>query len=189
MARDDQGREVVLFQNFTAQRVIRPGRVLFLESNTYTGIQRPGLMLDTRLNAAYLPTEQKLLFHSFRAANTFLPLADYYKEASEEEIREVLEHPLIMAEEPDALAVDPNQWFRKRFAMLRDSDILNRFSAATIRTKSEGHNVSVIVQSGKIVFPSDKDAAKRLLQFLNEELYKGPITEILYETNSKRQST
>ena len=30
--------------------------------------------------------------------------------------------------------------------------------------------------------------AKKLLQFLNEELFRGAITETLYETNSKREA-
>ena len=43
-------------------------------------------------------------------------------------------------------------------------------------------------RNGKIVFPSDKSAVKKILQFLNEELFRGAITETLYETNSKRQA-
>ena len=189
MARDNQGRELMLFQNFTGQRVVRPGRFLLLEFDTYTGVQRPGLILDEKLCAVYLSTERKLLFHNFRTVNTFLPLTEYYMEASEQEIREILEHPLIIAEDPDFLATSTDQWFRKRFAMLRDSGILNQFSAIEIEARSTGHNVTIAVQNGRIVFPAEKALAKRLLQFLNEEIYKGPITDNLYETNSKKQST
>jgi hypothetical protein len=38
----------------------------------------------------------------------------------------------------------------------------------------------------RIIFPSEKAPAKKLLQFLNEEIYIGAITDTLYETNSKR---
>ena len=186
MARDVQGEEMVLFQNFTRSRVIKPGRFLFLDGSTYNSVERPGLTLEMSLSAVYQPTERKLLFHSFRTVNTFLPLADFYQEASEQEIKEVLEHPLLAAEDPEATAADANQWFRRRFAMLRDSGILNEYSAAEIKLRSNGHNVSVIVSDGKIIFPANKADAKKVLQFLNEELYRGPITETLYETNSKR---
>ena len=188
MARNAQGEEVALFQNFTRSRVIRPGGFLFLDGNTYKSAERRGLTLDVALSAVYQPTERKLLFHNFRTVNTFLPLADFYQEASEQEIREVLDHPLLAAEDPDAAVGNANQWFRKRFAMLKDSGILDEYSAAAIQSRSDGHNVSIKVSNSKIVFPADKAEAKRVLQFLNEELYRGPITETLYETNSKREA-
>jgi hypothetical protein len=136
----------------------------------------------------YLHSDQKLLFHSFRTVNTFLPLADFYEEASEQQIREILEHKLLAAEDANALAVDSNQWFRKRFAMLRDSGVLDNFSARQIKARSTGYDVAIHISKGSIVFPADKAAAKKLLQFLNEELFRGAITKTLYETNSKREA-
>lgn len=187
-ARNDDGEEVVLFQNFSRSHVIRPGRFLFLQNNTYETTQRPGLTLDSKLSAVYEPAGRKLLFHNFRTVNTFLPLADFYEEASEQQIKEVLGHKLLAAEDADALATDANQWFRKRFAMLRDSGVLDAYSAKQIQARSKGYDVAIHVSKGKIVFPAERAAAKKLLQFLNEELFRGPITETLFETNSKREA-
>lgn len=186
--RGEDGLEVVLFQNFSRSHVIQPGRFLFLQNDTYESSQHPGLSLDRKLSAVYLTEEEKLLFQSFRTVNTFLPLADFYEEASEQEIRDVLEHERLAPEDADALAVNANQWFRKRFAMLRDSGVLDQFTARQIQIRSNGYDVNIHISQGKIVFPAEKPAAKRLLQFLNEELYRGPITETLYETNSKREA-
>jgi hypothetical protein len=185
-ARDRDGSEVILFQNFSQSHVIRPGRFLFLQNNTYETTERPGLTLDNKLSAVYVPADRKLLFQSFRTVNTFLPLADFYEEASELQIREVLDHKLLAAEDADALAAESNQWFRKRFAMLRDSGVLDKYTAKQIQARSKGYDIDIHLSESKIVFPADKAAAKKLLQFLNEELFRGPITETLYETNSKR---
>ncbi|MDT7042674.1 hypothetical protein [Candidatus Nitronereus thalassa] len=187
-ARNDNGEELMLFQNFSRSHVIKPGRFLFLQNNTYESAERPGLTLGGKLSALYLSSQHKLLFHNFRIANTFLPLADFYQEASEHEIREVLEHHRLAPDNPDAVVADANQWFRKRFAMLKDSKILDKYSAKKIKSLSQGYEVDVQLKGNKIIFPADKTAAKRLLQFLNEELYRGPITETLYETNSKREA-
>ena len=184
-----QAGELLLFQNFTRAQVIRPRRSLLLQEGTYKGIKHPGLTLAEKLSAIYRPTDYTLLFHNFRNVNTFLPLDDFYKEASEQEIREVLNHARLAPENPDALAADANQWFRKRFAMLKDSDVLDQFSASEIQSRAKGYNnVSIQISEDKIVFPANKFAAKKLLQFLNEEIFLGPITEILYETNSKREA-
>lgn len=186
-ARND-GEELVLFQNFSRSHVIRPGSFLFLQNNTYATTQRPGLTLDNKLSAVYLPADRRLVFHSFRTVNTFLPLADFYEEASEQEIREVLGHERLAAEDVDALARESNQWFRKRFALLRDSGVLDAYSARQIQQRSRGYDVNIHTAGGRIVFPADKASAKKLLQFLNEELFRGAITETLYETNSKREA-
>ena len=187
-ARNGEGEELILFQNFSRSHVIRPGRFLFLQNDTYETSQRPGLTLEGRLSGVYLRAEGKLLFHNFRTVNTFLPLADFYQEASEQQIHEVLDHKLLAAEDADALAADSNQWFRKRFAMLRDSGVLDKYSAKQIQARSKGYDVEIHVSKGKIGFPADRPAAKKLLQFLNEELFRGAITETLCETNSKREA-
>jgi len=100
----------------------------------------------------------------------------------------VLGHKLLAPEDADALATDANQWFRKRFAMLRDSGVLDAYSAKAIQARSKGYDVAIQISKGKIIFPAEKAAAKKMLQFLNEELFRGPITEKLFETNSKREA-
>jgi len=187
-ARTSDGEELVLFQNFSRSHVIRPGRFLFLQNNTYGTTQRPGLTLDSKLSAVYLPGRGKLLFRNFRMVNTFLPLAEFYEEASEQQILEVLRHKLLAPEDADSLAIGANQWFRKRFAILRDSGVLDTYSAKQIQARSKGYDLSIRLSKGKIVFPAEKAAAKKLLQFLNEELFRGAITETLFETNSKREA-
>jgi hypothetical protein len=187
-ARDGEGKELILFQNFSRSHVIQPGRFMFLQRNTYKSVTSPGLTLDSRLSAIYMPEVKKLLFHNFRITNTFLPLAEFYKEASEEDIRDILSHKLLSPENLEALVKEANQWFRKRFAMLRDSGILDNYTAEQIKDHSDQYEVDIRIDQNKIIFPEDKAAAKRLLQFLNEEIFRGAITETLYETNSKREA-
>ncbi|WP_447601276.1 hypothetical protein [Nitrospira sp. Nam80] len=186
--RNNAGQELVLFQNFSRSHVIAPGRFLLLQNNTYQTADRPGIQLNNRLSAAYNATEKKLLFHNFRIANTFLPLAEFYEEASEETIRKILGHKLLAPEDVDALAIGANQWFRKRFAMLKDSGVLEHYSVQQIQKRAKNCDIDIKLAKGRIVFPAEKGSAKRLLQFLNEEIYRGAITDTLYETNSKREA-
>lgn len=188
MARDESGVDLMLLQNFSRSHVIQPGQFLFLQNDTYETTQKPGLSLDNKLSAVYYPGSEKLLFRSFRTVNTFLPLSDYYEEATEQQIREVLAHEKLAAENVDVLATDTNQWFRKRFALLRDSGVLDKYSAKQIQARSKGYGLEVQIVKGRIVFPEAKPAAKKLLQFLNEELFRGPITDTLFEANSKREA-
>jgi|SRR3990167_5647830 len=188
VARDQGGADLMLFQNFSRSHVIQPGQFLFLQNDTYETTEKPGLALDNKLSAVYYPGSKKLLFRNFRTVNTFLPLSDYYEEATEQQIREVLAHEKLAAENVDALATDTNQWFRKRFALLRDSGVLDKFSAKQIQARSKGYGLEIQIVKEQIVFPEAKAAAKKLLQFLNEELFRGPITDTLFEANSKREA-
>lgn len=187
-AQTSKNEEVMLFQNFNRSHVIHPGRFILLSHDTYESVEKPGLTLDGRLSAVVNPSEKKLLFQSFRTTNTFLPLSEFYKEASEADIRDALSHRHFAPDDIEVTVANANQWFRKRIAMLRDSGILDKYSVQEIQDHSQGFEVDVQVERGKIVFPSDKAAAKRLLQFLNEEIFRGAITEVLYETNSRREA-
>ena len=188
-ARNDQGEELILFQNFNRSHVIRPGRYLFLEKGTYTTKLRPGLTLDSKLSAIFLPTDSKLLFRNFRTTNTFLPLTGFNREASDLQIREILKHDKLVSEDADALVAGADQWTRKRFAMLRESQILDYYSVQEIHDRSKDYNIDIKLDGNQIVFPVDRTQVKRLLQFLNEEIFRGAITKALYETNSKRTAT
>ncbi|MCY4523023.1 MAG: hypothetical protein OXC13_19895 [Caldilineaceae bacterium] len=188
IARNAYNNDVMLFQNFKPSKVIRPKRTVLLKGKTYKSAEHPGLTLDEVLSAVYQPAERILLFNSFYTVNTFLPLADFYKEASEQEIVEILDHRLFNAENSDATAANASQWFRKRFAILRESGILEEYTANQIQLQACNHGVEICVTDDKILFPVEKVEAKRLLQFLCEELYRGPITNTLYETNSKKEA-
>ena len=187
--RNENDEELMLFQRFTKSQVIQPGRFLLRELNTYKGIERPGLTLARKLSAIYQPEERKLVFDNFRNVNTFLPLADFYKEASDQEIIEVLNHERFVCEDKNTLATGANQWFRTRFAMLKDSGILDLFSAIEIQSRSRDYQITIQLTNDRknIVFPTDKAEAKKLLQFLVEERFLGAFTGTLFETNSKKE--
>ena len=185
----ENGNELIMFQNFNHSNIIIPGSFLFLAHDYYEAMPHPGFSLDNKLSAVYTQHDGKLLFHNFRATNIFLPLSDFYRESSEQDIRAILAHNLFAPRDADALAVGASQWFRKRFAMLNDSHILDNYTAQDILHRSDGYAIHIELENERVVFPSDKASAKRLLQFLNEELFKGAITETLYETNSKRESS
>lgn len=194
-ARND-GKEVILFQNSNRSRVIKPGLFLLLKGNTYASPENPGLTLDDKLSAVYRHDDGVLLFNNFRTVNTFLPISDYYAEASEQDIRDVLNHEWFAPRNPDALAKGASQWFRSRFAMLPKKliEIKDRYPENTVDKIKEcsvsgDYDINIEISNGKIVFPADKKAAKKLLQFLNEELFRGAITNELYETNSKRKAS
>jgi len=178
--------EVILLQNFSRSHIIRPNWSLFLDGNTYNTLTTPGITLSDRLTAVYTPVTKRLLFSNFRNTNYLLPLSDYYAEASDQQIHEILSHSHFVIADIRTYTKDSSQWFRKRFAMLHDSKLLDNYSVHDIAKDSHKYDVNIQIEHNKIVFPTNKTDAKKLLQYLNEEIYLGAITNHLYETNSKR---
>ncbi|MFI8742940.1 Kiwa anti-phage protein KwaB-like domain-containing protein [Stutzerimonas zhaodongensis] len=189
-ARQDDGSEVLLIQSFSKSHIINPGQFLFFNRNNFESSETPALSLSDHLTAVYYPAQQKLLFRNYRVANTIFNLADFYKEATEDDIKAILAHGKLAPVNVDAIAKGASQWFCKRFALLKDSEILDQYTVAQIINHSNGYDLDIQIDvttgQDRIVFPAEKAPAKKLLQFLNEELFRGAITERLFETNSKR---
>ena len=186
--RDDNNDDILLFQNFTPSQIIHSHRFLFRDNDAYDEFKKPAISLATKLSAVYLPKDDKLLFRSFRNVNTFLPLSVFYYEASEEDILNVLNNKLFACQDKFALVNNSTQWIRKRFAMLIETNILDKLSVTQIETRSKKYNVEFQVVNDKIVFPTDNAEVKKLLQLLNEEIFQGALTDDIYETNSKKKT-
>ena len=179
-------QEIILFQDFASSNVIYPGRFLRLDGNEYRLTEHPGFLLDLQLSAVFLSDNQTLLFRDFRAVNSFLPLDEFYRKTSAQEIRELLNHESLIADDVDTWAKSANQWFRNRFTLLGKSGILDRFSVQELKARAHEYGITLETKDERIVFPSDKSSAKKLLRFLNEDYFKGAITGMLYQTRLKK---
>ena len=186
--RNYNNEEVLLFQDFARSNVISPGRFLQFADTSYRLTEHSGFLLKQKLSAVYHPSDRKLLFRDFRGVNSFLPIFEFYKKVSEQEIRDLLTNSLFLTEDPDAWAKGASHWFRVRLLRLRESGLLDRFSAQEIKARSDGFDIPIELVGDRIVFPTDSDSAKELLVFLNEEYFKGPLTDTIYRTNHKTRN-
>ena len=186
LTRKNVNEEMMLFQDFSQSKVINPGLLLRPNGNTFDIAESTGFLLDRHLSAVYLRENRTLLFRNFRAVNSFLPVFDYYKKASEQAILDLLNHKLFVAEDPSLWAKTANQWFRSRFTSLKHSGILDRFSAYEIKDRSMGYGIPIEIMNDKIVFPSDSESAKELLRFLNEEYFRGAVSDAIFRSEGKR---
>ena len=191
---NNNDNELMLFQNFSKRQIIRPGRASWLafEGDSYEVIKGSFLGLDDKLAAVYSSRDEKLLFNTYPSASKVLDLSKYYYVASNEDIRDLLEQPLFECEDMQKIVKNSKYFHRRRFAMLKNTDILEKLSAGDVvsvrdvKRVSTRHNLGIQVRDDKIVFPENSDVAKTLLQLLNEEIYQGELSGTLFQANSKR---
>lgn len=182
-------KPTLYFQAFSRSQLLVKSRFTILHSSaTFHRLQEEGMTLGTSLAAIF--RDGKLYFRSFALINRFLDVKEYFKEATDEEILEVVGHSVLLAEDTGKLTALADSWMRKRFAALQSSGILDQITARKTANKAEKYGVTIQVKKkdGKdaILFPSDKKKAKQLLTFLNEGFYQGELTDRLYQTNSQR---
>lgn len=202
-ARKDEN-ELMLFQHFNPGQIIRPGGLIrgirTGESRyAYTSVEDSTFRLGNKLTAVYSSKDKKLLFDSFYNARKFIPsLAELHEDLSKQAIDDhVLSHSLFECEDEDKAKVLENttRTMRTAFTIFKKSGILDLVSAEDISAedirdeayKDPEKNVNIQIKEGKIVFPTEKDEITTLLDFLNENMFRGSFTNTLFMSNSKRK--
>jgi hypothetical protein len=179
-----------VFQDFNSSRLLVKARTLLLTGNTFQVLTDGGLTLADRSEAVF--DGDSLYFRSFYKTNRFLDLSSYFHDATDAEIKTVLSHERLAAEDENVTIDTADQWMRRRFGIIQQTGILDLVTPRKIREAAPAEckdlRVDIRRVGGKeaIVFPANKKAAKELLTFLCEGYFHGELTRQLYKTNSQR---
>ena len=194
-----QNRELILFQKFRDSTQL-PGKQLTLSLDTdslvFKKVSDPLLTLGDSLIAVYEIEEKKLIFRRFNDVSYILEMDRYFKMLSSKEIMNFLRHNLFEADisELDDIINDASPLLAKRFALVKDSGILNRVSAEIVESVSLKYknvigysvNVELSTDRKKIIFPTQKAEAHNLLRLLNQDFYTGDFDGDPFLARSKR---
>lgn len=175
---------VYYFQNFDNRRLLRNRNILVYSNNTYSRLDENAFVVEPTVNAVY--QNGLFFFPNYFNANKIFSLAEYYHEATDDEIRDFAAG--------DKVAID-QEWFlksntviRKNITLLQKSNVLAAADTKKIkRSASRLFKLNIDLDAtGKIIFPNDHKATKDILTFLNEQFFRGVITGKPYRTSSKR---
>ena len=195
-ARKDES-ELMLFQHFNPGQIIQPGGLIRgirtgEPRDAYTSVEDRTFRLGNKLTAVYSSKDKKLLFDSFYNARKSIPsLAELHEDLSKQAIDDhVLSHSLFECEDEDKAKVLENttRTMRTAFTILKNSGILDLVSAKDIRKEADKDpekNVNIQLKGDKIVFPTEKDDITKLLDFLNENMFRGTFSDTLFMSSSK----
>jgi hypothetical protein len=187
-----KGKVTACLQTFDRRHAITRDKFAMIHvGDGFTRLEQRGFVLDTHVVA--LLRSDRLLFRSFAAANRLFDLAEYFHEATDAELESFAGHR--------ALAVDDVAGFRtiadikrirKQVALVLESDILSKVPVRTIvsRAKTEASHLTIQTtgrgKNMKIVLPESRAEVRDLLDFLQENCYRGCLTRQGYVANSKR---
>ncbi|MFN4298777.1 MAG: hypothetical protein ACK4EX_03490 [Thermaurantimonas sp.] len=181
----------IVFQTFDNRKIIKPEKWLLIYSNdTFSKIDNKGLTIDSKIDALFIINEKKLLFTSYHNASKIFNLNDYFKEATDSEVKNFYQTDIFI--DNNSLELNKfNSRMRKKIFLISKNGILDKvkenFETVCGYAKELGLENMFDEINKKIKFPSNEKEIGKLIDFLNEDLFKSPISNSIYETNSKRK--
>jgi hypothetical protein len=182
----------IIFQEFKTGQIIRQGRAFIQKllhgKNTFDIVGQSGITISGDVDAVY--DNGNLYFHSYYTANRFADLTEYFKDATDEEIKDLLKTDGIVAADENQLLEITDTAMRRKFEIIKKTKILNLVTPESIQAAAVAHDIEVEIDRAggrkRIVIPTGKAEAKELLDFLCQARFFGALTHELFIANSYR---
>lgn len=182
--------EKFYFQIFNKKNLLQRKMVLKCEyGNAFSKLSEDAFIVDNNVQAIY--ENGRLYFQSYTAANQIFSLMGFVTEATNSEIDSFGDIDGVSIE-TEHLKQIANTKTRRLIKLLSNSDNIGIFMGKATRTKSsllKKYGVKAHINSdNELVFPTNNVAdLNRALEFFNEDIFRGVITEKLWRSNSKKK--
>lgn len=183
-ASSSEDTHTVFFQCFDNRQIIMPGKGIILTPKDYDTLDSHVVSIANNLDA--ILDSKGLRFKNFYQARKIFDLTEYFKEATDDQVDEFLDHPLFQVQK-DGFKKGINQNMRKKIALILKSEVLNRLKASNIETIAAGIGLNLEFVDSRLVIPAQKSKIVTILQFLDSGIWRCPLTQKVFETNSKRE--
>jgi len=184
-----KNQQKLYFQNFDSRRVIIPGKRFAIwsmaDASTFQQLNQPVLLLDANITAIW--DNGVLRFKSFHLAKQLFDLTEYFTEATNEQISQFVSHKSLQCANSERFIKVCNTWSRTKIALILRSGILDHATSDIIRKAAAAVKYKVQMEGDQIVIPEEKGELRTLLQFLDEDIYRGPISQRRLLSSGKRQ--
>ncbi|HCL2881382.1 TPA: DUF4868 domain-containing protein [Pseudomonas aeruginosa AC9A] len=132
----------------------------------------------------------KLKFFSFHAARQIFDLSEYYKVATDEDVRDFSQQANVQVGDIARMLEISDSWVRRKISLIQQSGILQSVPINDMKAVALEFNIPLVTLASNgtevIVVPDNKPDLKKLLRFLDEDYYKSPLSNTSFVTNSKR---
>ena len=174
----------ILVQRFDKSQVLQPGRFLFLERGVFSRIDSASLRIGDNLTC--IVEDQTIKFKNPNNLTRFMDISGIMREASEEEAREFIENSLFHVSDSAQFLDRTNRLTRRRMRSIKDRNLLNGQDANELKTLAEEAGVVIEVQNDKIVMPTRTAEITKIVHFLCDGRYLGPMSKKPMLANSYR---
>lgn len=177
----------IAFQKLRREQHLTQNRFnLFFDNDTFHVDKRFGIGISDYVDCYFNGDE--LEFSSFYFARQVFDLSDYYRSATDEEVKNFTTNDKLKFENADSFSGWANTYIRRKIAAINDTGILKQYTAVEIQELAKTYaGADIKVEDDRVCIPDDKDKAVWIVGFLDEEAYRGPFSKDLIVANSKRR--
>ena len=183
----NDNEKYALFQAFDCGKLLSKKFTLIHSGNTFTKLSEPGIIINDRIDALFIDKDNKLIFNSYNNAKRLFDLSEYYKEATDEDLKNFAKDELFFCEDIDWFIKNSDSVIRKKVALLTKNDVLKVVSFEKINKISKKFGITIEnIENNKIKFPKDKKQIKEIVKLLEEDYFESIFTKRKCITNSKQ---
>lgn len=184
----DEG--IYYFQCIFNQIVMKNNRyAVILSHDTYVKMDNKTMFtIDDNIHAIY--KDGKLYFQSYLLANKIFSLAELFDGANNTKIDTIFTGDIFAGTDTEWLKNNADSKMRKQITQIEQSGVLNVIKPTNKTFKSLAKKAGInssVYETGHIVLPQNKKECKKVLAFLNQDLFNGIFTKELFQSNSKRK--
>ncbi len=178
------------FQAFNKKNMLQRKMVLQIcGDNAYSKMNNSAFIVDDKVHAIY--ENGKLYFQSYTLANQIFSLIDFVTEATNGEI-DSFGNITGISVNANVVKDIANVKTRRLVKLLSSTNNIATFIGKNAKTRTsllKQYGIKAQINANnELELPTDNVAdLNRALEFLNEDIFKGVITNSLYRSNSKKK--
>ncbi|WP_439470359.1 hypothetical protein [Brevundimonas sp.] len=175
----------LLVQNFSAQQILQTKLALMFDGNVFRKITEPAFTVGNHLTAV-INAAGEIRFKSYSALRRVLDVAPVFQQATDAELNAFCAHASLAVANAQGFVGNADEGIRKQVHAITRSEVLAQHTVPDIEAKAADIGFALGVTGGRIEVPPDRKNAKELFSFLLNKVYRGPINQQLFITNSNR---
>lgn len=175
----------LLLQAFSPQQILSGNKVLLHDGNVFRALQDPAFSLGSQL-VATIDAQGDIRFKSFHMLRRIFDLSNFFQQATDADLQTFCGHASLSFGNANAFVADADETIRKSVHAITQADVLGQFNVAAIDARAQAIGFPITVTANRIEVPPGRRATKELLGFLLDRVYRGPLNQQLFITNSRR---
>lgn len=180
------GKKELMFQAFDAKRVFKPGRGIFrFDKGVFKELKSPVVSIEQKLAGVW--KDGTFYFTKLGTVRRIFDFEVYELQATEEQMTEFTGHSKIKCKDAAAMTKVASRWSRGKIARILKNQVLDKSTLAHLTAAAKAVNFDLPLKGKKIDLPEGGVQLKRLLQFLDDDMYRGPVSDRQFLSSGKRE--
>jgi hypothetical protein len=159
----------------------RNGAILF-NPNGFTMNKQAGILVRSRVDAVHL--DGKLYFTSEHVVRRFLDIDYLFRQATDQEIKELFSGPAFQVDDWKELNSSANIPLRRKLHVVQSSG--KKILPLAVKALAKRLGSEVEVRKGKLVVPTGPAEFREFVRMLSDDYLESPLDHELWLTTSKR---